>query len=143
MNIFSFSTHFSSELDCREHFKKERDKIGILCSRCGNASHYWIRSCWSYECKSCRSRTSLRSGTIMQNSNLSFLIWYKTMFLMSVTKKGFSAKEIQKQLGLKRYEPVWQMTHKLRRAMGNRDARYTLEGMIEMVYNLFERIRAV
>jgi transposase-like protein len=54
------------------------------------------------------------------------------MFLMSVTKKGFSAKEIQKQLGLKRYEPVWQMTHKLRRAMGKRDARYTLEGMIEM-----------
>jgi transposase-like protein len=51
---------------------------------------------------------------------------------MSVTKKGFSAKEIQKQLGLKRYEPVWQMTHKLRRAMGNRDSRYTLEGMIEM-----------
>jgi transposase-like protein len=54
------------------------------------------------------------------------------MFLMSVTKKGFSAKEIQKQLGLKRYEPVWQMTHKIRRAMGNRDARYTLEGMIEL-----------
>ncbi|VXC32980.1 hypothetical protein CHRYSEO8AT_530035 [Chryseobacterium sp. 8AT] len=48
----------------------------------------------------------MKSGTIMQNSNLSFLIWYKTMFLMSVTKKGFSAKEIQKQLGLKRYEPV-------------------------------------
>jgi len=54
------------------------------------------------------------------------------MFLMSVTKKGFSAKEIQRQLGLKRYEPVWQMTHKIRKAMGNRDARYTLEGMIEM-----------
>jgi hypothetical protein len=50
------------------------------------------------------------------------------MFLMSVTRKDFFAKEIQKQLGLKRYEPVWQMTHKLRRAMGNRDARYTLEG---------------
>lgn len=71
------------------------------------------------------------SGTIMQNSNLSFLIWYKAMFLMSTTKKGFSAKEIQKQLGLKRYEPVWAMVHKLRKAMGNRDARYTLEGMIE------------
>ena len=67
----------------------------------------------------------------MENSNLSFLIWYKTMFLMSVTKKGFSAKEIQKQLGLKRYEPVWAMVHKIRKAMGNRDAQYTLEGMIE------------
>ena len=81
--------------------------------------------------KKCRSRTSLRSGTIMQSSNLSFLIWYKTMFLLSVTKKGFSTKEIQKQLGLKRYEPVWAMVHKLRRAMGNSDAKYTLEGMIE------------
>jgi len=54
------------------------------------------------------------------------------MFLMTATKKGFSSKEIQKQLGMKRYEPVWAMVHKLRKAMGNRDARYTLEGMIEM-----------
>ena len=50
---------------------------------------------------------------------------------MSVTKKGFSSKEIQKQLGLKRYEPVWAMVHKLRKAMGTRDEKYTLEGMIE------------
>lgn len=54
------------------------------------------------------------------------------MFLLSATKKGFSSKEIQKQLGLKRYKPVWAMVYKLRKAMGNRDARYTLEGMIEM-----------
>jgi transposase-like protein len=54
------------------------------------------------------------------------------MFLMTTTKKGFSSKEIQKQLGMKRYEPVWAMVHKLRKAMCNRDARYTLEGMIEM-----------
>lgn len=73
----------------------------------------------------------MRSGTIMQGSNLSFLIWYKTIFLLTATKKGFSSKEIQKQLGLKRYEPVWFMVHKLRKAMGKRDSRYTLEGMIE------------
>ena len=131
MNIFSFGVEFSSELDCRTHFKEERDKIGVVC-KCGNTTHYWIKSIWSYECKVCRSRISLRSGTIMQNSNLSFLIWYQTMFMMSATKKGFSSKEIQKQLGLKRYEPVWAMVNKLRKAMGNRDDRYTLEGMIEM-----------
>ena len=60
------------------------------------------------------------------------MIWYKTIFLLSTTKKGFSSKEIQRQLGLKRYEPVWAMVHKLRKAMGERDDRYTLEGMIEM-----------
>jgi len=131
MNIFSFSAHFDSEESCRNHFKSERDKIGVECRRCKHTEHYWIKSQWSYECKKCRSRTSLRSGTIMQSSNLSFLIWYKTMFLLTATKKGFSSKEIQKQLGLKRYEPVWAMVHKLRKAMGNRDDRYTLEGMIE------------
>lgn len=73
----------------------------------------------------------MRSGTIMENSNLSFLIWYKTFCLMSATKKGFTSKEIQRQLGLKRYEPVWAMIHKIREAMGQRDDRYTLEGMIE------------
>lgn len=131
MNIFTFSAHFNDEESCRNHFKSERDKIGVTCTRCSHTEHYWIKSRWSYECKKCRHRTSLRSGTIMQNSNLSFLIWYKAMFLMSVTKKGFSAKEMQRQLGLKRYEPVWAMVHKLRKAMGNRDERYTLEGMIE------------
>ncbi len=132
MNIFNFTANFDSEESCRNHFKEERDKVGVVCKKCGHTEHYWIKSRWSYECKQCRSRTSLRSGTVMQSSNLSFLIWYKTMFLLSATKKGFSSKEIQRQLGLKRYEPVWAMVHKLRKAMGNRDDRYTLEGMIEM-----------
>jgi len=132
MNIFSFTAEFDSEESCRNHFKQERDKIGVVCKKCQNTTHYWIKSQWSYECKKCRSRTSLRSGTIMQSSNLSFLIWYKAMFLLTATKKGFSSKEIQRQLGLKRYEPVWAMVHKLRKAMGNRDDKYTLEGMIEM-----------
>jgi transposase-like protein len=131
MNLFNFTANFGSEEDCRLHFKGERDKIGVVC-KCGCKEHYWIKSRWSYECKQCRSRTSLRSGTIMENSNLPFLVWYKTMFLLTATKKGFSSKEIQKQLNLKRYEPVWAMVHKIRKAMGNRDAIYTLEGMIEM-----------
>src|SRR5690606_41375454 len=100
MNIFSFSAEFSSEEACRLHFKEERDKIGVACKNCSHTEHYWIKSQWSYECKKCKSRTSLRSGTIMQSSNLSFLIWYKTMFLLTATKKGCSYNEIQRTLGL-------------------------------------------
>lgn len=132
MNLFTFTAHFGDEQTCRNHFKEQRDAQGVVCKKCGHTDHYWKKDKWSYECKSCRFRTSLRSGTIMQNSNLSFLVWYRAMFLMSTTKKGFSAKEMQRQLGLKRYEPVWAMVHKLRKAMGDRDASYTLEGMIEM-----------
>jgi len=39
------------------------------------------------------------------------------MSLLTATKKVFSSKEIQKQLGWKHYEPVWSMVHKLRKAM--------------------------
>jgi len=53
-------------------------------------------------------------------------------FSFECHKKRFSSKEIQRQIGRKRYEPVWAMVHKLRNAMGQRDERYTLEGMIEM-----------
>ena len=59
------------------------------------------------------------------------------MFLISTTKKEFSAKEMQRHLGLKCYESVWAMVHKLRKAMGNRDARFTLEGMIEIDEDYF------
>ena len=95
MNIFSFTAEFDSEESCREHFKQERDKIGVVC-KCGSTEHYWLQNKWSYQCKTCTYRTSLRMGTVMQSSKLSFLIWYKTMFLMSATKKGFSSKEIQR-----------------------------------------------
>ena len=102
-----------------------------------NKDYFWIKSIWSYECKKCRSRISLRSGTIMQSSNLSFLIWYKTIFILTATKKGLTSKEIQKQLGLKRYESVWSMVHKFWKAIVNRNARYTLEGMIEFEEGYF------
>ncbi|SHG78681.1 ISXO2-like transposase domain-containing protein [Salegentibacter echinorum] len=132
MDIFSFGVHFTDEISCRLHFKEQRDKHGVSCKRCGCINHYWLQNKWSYQCKACKARMSLRSGTIMESSKLSFMNWYKTIFLLSTTKKGFSSKEIQRQLGLKRYEPVWAMVHKLRKAMGQRDDRYTLEGMIEM-----------
>jgi hypothetical protein len=76
--------------------------------------------------------TSLRSGIIIESSKLSFMIKYKTIFLMNITKKRFSSKEIERQLGLKRYEPLWSMVPQLRKAMGQCYDRCILEGMIEM-----------
>jgi len=53
------------------------------------------------------------------------------MTFITATKKGFSATELQRQLGMKRYEPVFRMYHKLRVVMGKRDDRYRLEDMVE------------
>ena len=53
------------------------------------------------------------------------------MAFMTFSKKGLSAKEMQRQLGHKYYEPIWLMMHKLREAMGQRDDLYSLEDMVE------------
>lgn len=42
-----------------------------------------------------------------------------------------SAKELQLQLGGKRYATVWSIMHRLRNTMGHRDDRYVLEGTAE------------
>ena len=54
------------------------------------------------------------------------------MHLLTSTNKSFSAKELQRQLGHKRYHPIRHMSHKLRAAMGKRDGEYVLAGRIEL-----------
>ena len=54
------------------------------------------------------------------------------MHLLTGTKKSFSASELQRQLGHKRFQPVWEMLHKLRNVMGKRDGKYRLSGQVEL-----------
>jgi hypothetical protein len=49
-----------------------------------------------------------------------------------MTKKGFSAKEMQRQLSHKKYRTIWVLMHRLRDAMGQREDLYKLSGTIEM-----------
>jgi hypothetical protein len=73
----------------------------------------------------------------MENSRLSFMPRYRTLFLLSATKKESSSKVIQRQLVLKKYEPFRAMVHKLRKAMRNCDNRCALEGIIDIDEDYF------
>jgi hypothetical protein len=112
--------------------KDKREQEGVTCKKCGNGGHYWLRSLYQWKCKGCGFRTTLRSGTVMHDSKLPLRTWYMCMALMSMTKKPMSAHEMRRQLSMKRYEPVWLMMRKIRRAMGQRDERYRLIDMVEM-----------
>lgn len=74
----------------------------------------------------------------MENSKLPFRYWYMAMHLLTSTKKSFSALELQRQIGHKRYEPIWAMLHKIRMIMGQQDARKELEGWVELDKGFFE-----
>ena len=106
MNILNFNEKFPDETSCKLHFKDRREQEGVICKKCGCTKHYWLKNKWQWQCKSCDFRTTLRSGTIMENSNLSFLMWFKCIALMTMSKKGISAKEMQRQLGHRRYDTV-------------------------------------
>jgi len=131
VNIIKFIEQFPDEHSCKEHFRRVREEEGLSCKKCGCTKHYWLKAKYQWQCSDCRFRTTLRSGTMMENSNLPFRKWYLAMAFMSFTKKGLSAKELQRQLDHSRYATVWSMMHRIRKAMGQRDKQYNLEGMIE------------
>lgn len=140
MNILDFYKVYPDEASCKDKFKASRDKEGIVCKKCNNTTHYWKQDRSQYECKKCRKRITLRSGTVMENSKLSYQYWFIAMHLLTCTKKSFSAKEMQRQIGHKRYEPIWAMMHKLRSVMGLRDDQYDLQTAIELDEGFFETV---
>jgi len=131
VNIINFIEQYPDEQSCKDHFKQVRESQGIICKSCGCEKHYWLKAKSQWQCSQCRFRTTLRSGTMMENSNLPFRTWYLAMAFMSFSKKGISAKELQRQLNHPRYRTVWTLMHRIRKAMGERDSLYNLEGMIE------------
>lgn len=131
MYLIKFFQQFPDEHSCRSHYKDVREKEGVVCKCCKSEKHYWLKAKYQWQCAECGFRTTLRSGTIMENSNLPFLVWYQAIAFMSATKKGISARELQKQLGHKRYQTIWSLMHRIRKSMGLRDSMYQLEGMVE------------
>lgn len=131
MTIYEFNDLFPDEHSCRMDMKKRREKEGMNCKKCGNSNLNFLASRYEWHCNDCKFRTTIRSGTVMHDSKLPLRTWYQCMALMMMTRKAISAHEMRRQLGMKNYRPVWEMMHKIRAAMGQRDDRYGLEDMVE------------
>ncbi len=140
MKLIEFYKNYPDEESCKKAFKEYREKEGVVCKKCGNTNHYWKKKREQWECKKCTHRTTLKSGTVMHNSKLPFQYWFIAMHLITSTKKSFSSKEIQRQIGHKRYEPIWTMVHKLRIVMGLRDDEYMLNDEVELDEGFFETV---
>jgi len=140
MKILDFYKQFPDEDSCKDLFIKQRLKEGIKCSKCKGTEHYWKKNREQWECKKCHFRTTIKSGTVMHNSKLPYQYWFVAMHLLTCTVKSFSSKSIQKELGHKRYQPIWEMTHKIRSVMGLRDDLYQLSSEIELDDGFFETV---
>jgi len=68
------------------------------------------------DCNSCRYRFSVSTGTIFHDSHLPFQKWFLATFLMTGSRKGISANQLKRVLGIS-YKTAWYLCHRIRAAM--------------------------
>lgn len=131
LSLLQFKKKFPNEWACRKALKKTRWPNGFVCPKCAHTRAYDRPKRRLLECTGCGYQASLTAGTIFHHTRTPLLKWYWAIYLASQDKGGVSAMRLSKQLELG-YKTAWAMLHKIRKAMGQRDSRYTLSGSIEM-----------
>jgi transposase-like protein len=71
------------------------------------------------------------AGSVLHRTRTSLREWFWAAYLLTTHTPGMSALQLQRQLGIARYETAWTMLHKLRRAM-LRPQREPLRGKVEV-----------
>lgn len=87
----------------------------------------WLSVSALWQCSACRYQVSVTAGTVLHKTHTPLHLWFWAAYLMSTPTPGLSAVQLQRQLGIGRYETAWMMLHKLRRAMVNPERQQLLD----------------
>ena len=68
------------------------------------------------KCGACRGQFTVRKGTIFEESHLEMHKWLQAIYLMCSSKKGISAKQLERTLEVT-YKTAWFLAHRIREAM--------------------------
>ena len=115
--IKDFEKMFPNDDSCLDFIKNTRWPKGIYCPKCQKiTTHYKIANRKVYCCEFCGHTISPTAGTILHKSDTSLRSWFHAAFLMSSTKTGISAKQLERELGVT-YKTAWRMFKEIRRLM--------------------------
>jgi len=112
-----FQERFATEAACLEYLAASRWPEGFACPACGARSAWVLERRHLWECAACHVQTSVTAGTVMHGTRTALRTWFWAAYLVATHHPGVSAKQLQRQLGLSRYETAWLILQKLRRAM--------------------------
>lgn len=123
ISFYDFMELFDTEEKAMKHFEKLRWENGRSCPRCGSeetreASHKKM----PYWCKPCRKYFSAKTGTLMEESNLSYRKWLMAIYLMSTSLKGVSSTKLGNDLGIQQ-RSAWFLAHRIRQGWANNASR--------------------
>jgi transposase-like protein len=115
--ILDFQERFASESACLEYLAASRWPEGFVCPGCGGRRAWVLERRHLWQCAGCDRQTSVTAGTVMHGTRTPLRLWFWAAYLVATHHPGISAKQLQRQLGLSRYDTAWLILHKLRRAM--------------------------
>jgi len=114
---------FTDETKAREWLETRIWPNGVICPHCGNADATCITALKGeahrtgvYQCNECREQFTCTVGTVFERSKIPLTKWLSALFLIVSSKKGISAHQIHRMLGIS-YKSSWFMMHRLREAM--------------------------
>jgi transposase-like protein len=128
-NLIELMGKFNSEERCREYIEQLRWPSVVCCTRCRSVSVSRIKKRKQYECNNCRYQFSPMAGTVFHDTHLPLTKWFLAVYLMCESKKGMSASQISRTLGIG-YKAAWYLCHRIREAM-KCDESELLDGIIE------------
>ena len=109
---------------------------GRMCPHCGSKKSWDVKSASArpgvYKCASCRKEFTVTVGTVMHSSHISLRQWVIAFHLMTSSKKGVSALQLQRNLGLGSYKSAWHLAHRIRLSMNTSPIKALLQGIIEV-----------
>lgn len=104
------------------------------CPGCGivDAKFFKITGRRAYACQDCGHHVYPCVGTPFEKSSTALTLWFHAMYLMTATRNGVSAKELERQLGVT-YKTAWRIGHELRKLMaGKNDSNPPMSGHVEV-----------
>jgi transposase-like protein len=117
---------FNDEDAARAHFERQRWPDGKpVCPHCGAVDQATRLEGKSHRpglfvCRACRDHFTVMVGTVMEASHIPLHKWTLGFHLMASSKKGVSAHQLMRNLGLGSYRTAWFMAHRIREAMTDR-----------------------
>lgn len=111
---------------------------GPACPHCGSGSVALIDGRAKsvrdglWRCRGCKGHFTVMVGTIMEDSHITYRQWVQTFHSMCSHKKGVSALQLQRNLGLGSYRSAWRLAHRIRLAMKEGPLSSALKGTIEV-----------
>jgi len=117
--ITNFDNDFPNNDSCLEWLKNYLYPAGIVCinTKCKKLDeitpHHRIKGRMCYSCDYCGNHVYPMSGTIFEGSTTPLKYWYHAIYIMSSTRCGISAKQLQREIGVT-YKTAWRMFSKIR-----------------------------